>query len=234
MLNFADLGVFIVIAFFTVLGYNMGLVISVYKISSYFIAIWLALKLYPKVTAILMGTKVFEAIKTAIGENFLRQRAEALVEAGESAMGNFFDSVIESVPLPEFVRQYILGFMPDSGPSLSVDAVIENISGKLAEVAVSVFSLLIIFIGIRIALVLFKRLLENITKIPMIKQVDKAGGLILGLAEGILVVYFAMALLMLFNSTETFAQIYGWIETSMFARRFFENNFILGVMFPGS
>lgn len=234
MLNFADLGVFIIIAFFTIIGFNVGLFVSIFKLASYFIAIWFALRLYPNVTAAIMETRAYESIKTAIGENFLRPRAEAIMEKGEDAIGNFFNTIVESIPLPEFVKEYILQYMPETGASTDIDAVVENISSKMAEFAVSIFSLVAIFIAVKIALVIFRHLLEGVTKLPVVKQVDKAGGLLLGAAEGVLTVYFLMALLMLFNTTETFGQIHGWIESSMFASRFFENNFIIEIMFPGS
>ena len=76
-------------------------------------------------------------------------------------------------------------------------------------------------------------MLKGITKLPVVKQIDKLGGFALGAVEGLLTVYIVFAILMLFNSSPSFRNVYETIEASKIARFFYENNFIVDFMFPG-
>jgi uncharacterized membrane protein required for colicin V production len=67
-----------------------------------------------------------------------------------------------------------------------------------------------------------------------LKQADKLGGFVFGVVQGLLIVYAVCALLMLFNSSPQFADIFNTIENSMIAKYFYENNIILNLMFPGT
>ena len=231
-MNWADIGVLIIITGFALIGLNAGFILSIYKIASYFLSIWLSFKLYPKVSQVLMNTKIFENIKNTILNNLLLQKSEILVKAGEQAKQSAIDSIVNKLPLPEFLKSNIIKQIPEPEKLIDIPKAMDAISAELAKIIVSILSLIVLYIGIRIALIILRYLLEGITKLPLFKQIDKLGGFTLGALEGLLTVYIVCAILMLFNASPTYVKIYEVIEQSTIAKYFFENNFIINFMFP--
>ena len=232
-MNWADVGVLVIIVGFGLIGLNAGFILSVFKIASYFLSIWLSFRFYPKVSQLLMSTTIFENIKDAILNNLILQKGEILAKAGEQVKQAAIDTIVNKLPLPEFLKDSIVKQIPEPDKLVDIPKAMETISSELAEIIISVLSLIILYIGIRIALIIFRHLLEGITKLPILKQIDKLGGFALGALEGLLTVYIVCAVLMLFNASPTYVKIYEVIEQSVIAKLFFENNIIMNFMFPG-
>ncbi|HOJ10510.1 MAG TPA: CvpA family protein [Clostridiales bacterium] len=232
-MNWSDLAVAAIIIGFGLIGLNAGFMLSVFKIASYFLSIWLSFKLYPKVSQLLMNTAIFENIKNAIFDNLLKQKGALINGAGEQVKQAAADMVINKLPLPEFLKNNLTSQIPDPAKLIDITKVMESISGELAKIIIQILSMLLLYISIRIILIICKYLLEGISKLPLFKQIDKLGGFALGAMEGLLTVYIVCAVLMLFNTTPSFRPVYEAIEKSMFAKFFFEKNFIIDFMFPG-
>lgn len=232
-MNWGDFGVLAIILGFGLIGLKMGFILSVFKIASYFLSIWISLKFYPIVAEMLMKTQIFESIKNTIFNNLLKQKGTLISQAGEQVKQTAANTIVESLPLPEFLKGSIVNKIPDPGKLIDVEKIIETISGELAKMIIFILSMVLIYIVVRIAIVIVKYLLKGVTKLPVIKQLDKTGGLILGAFEGLLTVYIIFAVLMLFNSAPSFRQIHETIEASKIARYFYENNLIIDFMFPG-
>jgi hypothetical protein len=143
------------------------------------------------------------------------------------------NTVVERLPLPEFLKGSIVNQIPDPGKLIDVSKVMETISGELAKIIIYILSMILLYVFVRIAIIIVKYLLKGITKLPVVKQIDKLGGFALGAVEGLLTVYIVFAILMLFNSSPSFRNVYETIEASKIARFFYENNFIVDFMFPG-
>lgn len=48
-MNLSDFVVLVIILGFGLMGLKMGFILSIFKIASYFVSIWISLKFYPKV-----------------------------------------------------------------------------------------------------------------------------------------------------------------------------------------
>ncbi len=231
-MNLADIGVLSVIIGFGLIGLRTGLILSIFKIASYFLSVFLSIKLYPHFSKIIADSALFYNINNAILNNLLLQRAEAIKQAGEQAKQATVDAIVNKLPLPEFLKTYIVSHIPETSELIDINKAMEAISVQITNIIISIISLVILYIAIRIALVIAKHILEGITQLPIIKQFNKLGGFIFGAVEGLLTVYIIFAVIMLFNSSPTFLKVYEIINQSMFAKYFFENNFIINFMFP--
>ena len=100
-MNLSDFVVLVIILGFGLMGLKMGFILSIFKIASYFVSIWISLKFYPKVAEILMKTQIFENIKNSIFNNLLKQGA-LISQAGEQVKQAAANTVVERLPLPEF------------------------------------------------------------------------------------------------------------------------------------
>ncbi|NLP13571.1 MAG: CvpA family protein [Clostridium sp.] len=234
-MNWIDIVVIAVIVGLGVIGLKKGLVYSLFKFASFFISAILAIKLYPVVAKVLSGTKLFTGIKAAIFERLMLQQQAAMPGLNEGTKVTA-KSVIEGLNLPGFVKDMvgnsIVKSIPDISELVNVSGVVDSISGILAQVIINIISLIVLFALIKIGLFIVENMIKGVTDLPVIKQADKIGGFALGALEGVLAVYAAFAIMMMFNTLPQFQGFFDAVENSVLAGIFYQNNFILDWMFP--
>ena len=141
-----DLIVIAIIALFTFLGYKQGLVKAAIKILSFFIAIAVAFALYKPVSSLVINkTSVDDNIKNTIIQKIGIEESQEL-EVDDSITGKMLGEA-----------------------NKTVQDVANTFSVKLIETGV----LLILFIVTKIALKFISALTDLITKLPILKQINK-------------------------------------------------------------
>ncbi len=144
-----DLLVIGIIALCTFIGYKQGLVKAIIKILSFVIAIVIALILYKSVSNIIIkNTSIDDNIKNAIVEKISPEGADKNQE----------------VTIEDNITNKIKG-----EASNTVEGISEAFSVKLIETVV----LLILFIVAKIILRIVCLLTDLITKLPVLKQLNK-------------------------------------------------------------
>jgi uncharacterized membrane protein required for colicin V production len=225
-MNWSDLAVVCIIIGFGIAGLASGLINSVFKIASYFVSIILAIKFYPVVSDLLMKTVLYTNIKASVKNNLAGG-----MDIPTAGMHNGTGTVIDSLALPKFLKGTLLDGIPDPSRLVDISSITDAISGQLSEIIINIISLILLYIVIRIAFIFLKAILKGIAKLPVFRQVDRLAGFILGLVEGLLTVYILLSVLTLFNASPKFAKVFAAIESSMIAKFFYENNFIINWMF---
>lgn len=233
-MNWTDIGVIAIIGVFGIIGLNNGFILSVFRLASFFVSVIISIKFYPKVADILMKTKLYPSIKAWILKGLALKQQEILPAGGEQVKQATAETVVGHLKLPEFFREMLIKKIPNPSSLLDFSKVTDTISDELARVIISIISLILLYILVRIGLLLLKFIFRGIAKLPLFKQMDKLGGFAFGALEGLLTVYIICAVLMLFNAAPWFAQVYEEIENSKIARFFYQNNFIVDWMFPGN
>ena len=99
---------------------------------------------------------------------------------------------------------------------------IENITSFILVILCAV----VLFIILRILFWLAGFLIRGISEIPIIKQVDKVSGFILGALVGVATVYFISLLLTYTATYEKLGFIYENIEDGIIAPFFYNNNIL--------
>lgn len=231
-MNWIDYVVIGLIAAFAIVGLYKGFIMSIYKLVAFVVCIVAAVKFAPVLSDIISKTSVYSWIKNAIVKNLplIGKEAFASSEAVSGASGA--ETVLGTLPLPELFRKSLLGKMPSPDQFINTDGIVNAIGDELTKMIVSVLSLVVLYIVLRVILAFVGLLLKGISELPLFKQVNKLGGFFLGALQGFLTIYIVCAILVLFNSNPGFKLIFSGIETSLFARGFYENNFIINWLFP--
>ncbi len=226
-MNTADAVVILVILVFGIIGLAHGFVESVFKILSFFISVFVALKFYPAVANILMKTSLYLSLQASIEKNILK-----LLQEGEKQVSNTVGSFIESLALPQFMKDMLAGGSNTDSVLNNQVQIAESISINLATIIINILSVILLFIAVRLLLMLLKYIFTGLAKLPVLKQMDRAAGFAVGIVEGILVVYLLMAVLTLFSSAQWFSQIHNELNRSLLAGYLYENNMLLNAIFP--
>ncbi|MDD4188898.1 MAG: CvpA family protein [Eubacteriales bacterium] len=211
----ADIAVVAIIAVFGFIGMSKGFFKTVYKIGAFIVSGWIAIKFYPKVSALLQGTSFYIRLKDGIVNNPALQGIENTTQSMQEA--------IAGLPVPDFLKDLLQGV---SG--------VEQIGASLAELIANIASVIILFIVARLVLMIIYAIVERILKLPVLKQLDKFGGFLLGAVQGLLIVFVLFTVLMLFMSSPQFKGIHDAIDSSIIARYLYEHNFIVKLILPSS
>lgn len=200
-----DVAVIAIIALCTFVGYKQGLVKSAIKILSFFIAIVVALVLYKPVSSIIINT-------TPIDDNIKNVMIEKITPEGISTN--------KEIKVEEGISQKIIGDATNT-----IEGIADTFTVKLIESV----TLLLIYIIVKIALKFVTALTDLITKLPLIKQVNKVGGIIYGIIKGIILVYTILAVVYLATPllSKTVSEN---INKSIITKALYNNNIILNII----
>ncbi len=234
-MNWSDFVVVGLIALFAIIGLSKGFIMSVYKLLAFIVCIFLSIKFAPSFAAILEKTAIFDTIKNIIVENLPLISRQAFASSAAAPAGTEgAQAMLGALALPLFMKESLIGNMPSSSDLLNLDLIYNAIGEELTKMVISVLALIVLYIVLRIIMGFIGLLLKGVSNLPVFKQVNKLGGFILGALQGFLTVYIICALLMMFHSNPGFASVFDSINNSLFARSFYENNFIMSMLFPPS
>ena len=226
-MNWADFAVLIIIAVFTFIGLRNGFLYSVFRLLSYLLSVIFAVKFYPVLSGILQKTVFFDSVKMSVIRGLMKQQGQTVSKAGETAA----QSVVDGLKLPGFLKDSILEHIQKSN-IIDFSGIINAVGSEIASLVMNILSLILIYVLIRFGLIFAKIIIKTIARVPVFRQLDKTGGIVLGAVEGILAVYVICAVLVLFSAFPKFGSSIDEIEKSMFATHFYENNFIVSWISP--
>lgn len=226
-MNWTDISVLIIIVIFTIIGLKNGFLYSVFRLLSYVLSIIFAIKFYPVLSAMLQKTVIYSNIKASVINGIIKQQSLD----GISLQERTAQSIVDGLKLPGFMKEIIIENVGKKDV-LGFQRITDAISSEIATLVINIISMVLIYLTIRFGLIFIRVIIKTIARIPVFKQLDKAGGLVLGAIEGILVVYILCALLILFSAFPKFSSVIDSVQTSNFASYFYQNNFIVSFISP--
>lgn len=213
-----DLIIVGILALCIFLGYKKGLTKCVIKILSFIIAVVVTAILFKPISNfVIQNTKVDETIREAV-INIVKNDVE---ETGK---------VKEETNLPKAMVDYINKSV-ENAVNEAKNSVIEVVADNIAVIAINVGVAILLFIIIRIALIFISALSKIITDLPIIKQFDKAGGILYGLLEALIIIFVVLALISFISPVIEQTGIIVAINKSFIGSILYNNNILLKIVF---
>ena len=210
-----DLILIVSLALSIFFGYKKGLIGVAFNLCAFLVAIIVTWILYNPVTNLVINnTEIDDGIKNAIIEKGVIKHEENDEKKQEDNKVN------------EYIEQYITAPVTNTTNSV-VEETAKIISEKLVAIGVAI----VLFIIVRIALILLKFVAEAIAKLPIIKQCNKAGGLVYGAIRGMFMIYIFLVILFLVMSVNNSGTIANMINSSIISKVLYENNLLLNIIF---
>ena len=206
-----DLIIIAVVLLFIFLGYKKGLTGSLIKLLSFIIAIVVAFVLYkPVANAVIENTVIDDNIRTTLSATLgVENKTENTEENVPSTIMDNINKEIEN----------------------ATDEVKANVIDHTTITIVNIGSGIVIFLAVRVILVLISLFAKILTDLPVIKQVDKLGGLAYGAIEGIFIVYAVLAVISLTSVIWANNAVVTAIANSSLGEMLYNNNIILNLLF---
>lgn len=207
-----DLVIVAVIALFVIIGYVKGLTGSLIKIVSFALSLVIAFMLFVPVSNFIISN-------TQIDENIEKTIRDAIVSNEE---GN-------EEQMPTVITDYINQKVEEAAESAK-QGIVNSTAKDVSQTIVKAGTWIALFLIARIALIFLKFITSLITKLPIIKQFDKLGGIIYGLIEGLIITYLALALIS-FITPMTKGTLSESINKSYIGSKMYNNNILLNIIF---
>jgi len=222
-LNILDILVIVIMALAILLGVWRGFVRTVLGFISIFLAIFLTNLLYPSMGRFLRG---IDGLYNSLSSSISRLLGlESIIEnAGYATQSE----IISSLPLPSSWQNSLLeNNNPIIHNALGAVDFQGFISGFLAGIVINIISMVVVFILIYLGLILLIRILDLVAKLPVVNAFNKLLGGAVGALKGLFLTWIILAIVVLYFSANSSADMVNILETSVIARHFHERNFAL-------
>lgn len=204
-----DIIVIAIIALSVYLGYRKGLIALAIQLCAVIIALVATLILYKPISALIIdNTSLDENIQNAILE-----KAENNDENNTQENNNENNQVANAENINVTEENSITSIMPEVAKELSINII-------------NIGVMLILYFAIKIALHFVTALANLVAKIPIIKQINKLGGIIYGLLRGILLIYVVLLLISFAGQINPENALHKEIKQSFITKEMYEHNII--------
>ncbi len=223
-MNWTDVVVLIIIGGNMLYGFNRGFITTIIGLVKWFAGIILAKMFYVTFTDYVIQN-IYDPT-TAIQEHVRQFIMNVLkIESGSGALNTPMTQEqiqmgIQQLKLPEF---YSRGLAQVQGQT-TYTGFVDGMAQQLTHLIVYVLGFLLLLLLIMMVLGLAEGLLNQLAKLPILKEFNKSGGLLVGAILGLITVYFVMILLNVFVPLKWSQEVITAIEQSQFAIYFYKYN----------
>ena len=180
-------------------------------------------------TFILMFT-FKEPFKDFLKTTFIGESINSMVEnAVNKNVGDEvpqYDVLVKEMGLPGFLT----GFTKDLSENVSEtkEEIVTNVAASVTDGILNILSVLLLFLIVRISLCIVIGVFDLIAKLPVLNSINKFAGALMGLINGLFIVYLVCAVMILFvPNTPELKEI---IDNSTITKYFYENNLLMMIL----
>lgn len=218
-MNWFLIFVLVVIAVFTIAGIVKGMVKIVLSLLSIVVTLVLVFMMTPILTSLVKNnTTLYNTLYESVESKI---HIESVINIDKQT------EAIEQLNIPDVIKDKILeNNTLESYAQMGVNSFNAYIVTSLTDI---IFSGLIFAVSFLISFIVVKivfKLLELISKLPGINQVNKLAGGVIGFAEGVLVVWIIMAVITVFGNTEFGIMIFEQINSNELLTFIYNSNLV--------
>lgn len=210
-----DLIIIAILVLSIIMGYKKGLINVVFNIFAFFIALIATIILYrPVANIIINNTEIDDKIKSAIINNATEEK-QSEESSSNTGMQKYIEDAIKNTA--------------DEAKSQVIETVANTVSIRAVEILTSI----ILFIVIRAVLIVLKVFTQAIANLPLIKQFNELGGVVYGIAKGLIIVYIILTIMYFVVSINGKGNISEAINNSYITKILYNNNIIVNYCLLG-
>ena len=211
-----DLIIIVIMVSSIFVGLKKGLISCIIDIAAVIVALILAILLCRPITNLVIeNTNFDESLATTISQNIPLSDTDFKVEANTN--------------LPEGIVDYINSITENV--NTSKEEAFNAIGVEIASGIISVIVFIAIFVIVRIILTLIKVVSKIIDKIPLLSQVNKVGGAVLGAIEGAIIIYVIFAAVSMIAPVISDTNLLELIYNSNIGSMMYNNNLVLNSIY---
>lgn len=220
-----DLIIVLFLLVFVFLGYKKGLTGSIIKLLSFIIAIVISIMFCrPVANYVNRNTEIDDKIKTSIIDIFDKQEDDVSTEEEEEKEKEKEEEGIKEIIFKEISEDI------KNAANETKTQVVNQSADRITETIINVGAAIAIYLVVRLVLIIVSFFIKGITELPIIKQVDKIGGVVYGLVEGMIIIYVIFGIISFITLALPENNISSTIEKSAIGGTIYNNNLILNLL----
>lgn len=215
-MNLFDVVLLILFVLCGLAGYRMGFFRTVYAFVSFIIALLITGLLYNPLTGLLRRTPLFSWLTRAISSALNLE--EVYRYAGQN--------LIDIIPVHGFVQETLhLNNNSNMHNTLGVSRLPDYVAAFFANLILIAVAILFLFITSLVLLSFAGAAIDVVGRLPVVSRFNDAGGLLVGLVFGVLMISLGLFVMTLVFSSGTDSFMQNLMNGSM-VTRFMQNNFM--------
>ncbi len=213
-----DLVLLAVVAICVFIGWKRGLMLSLISALSLAIALFAGYLLMPVAGAVIEQTSFPEKTEATV-YTYIYDSLSAQADQDLAAS-------LEQSTLPTFIKDRIQEDLDDTATAQSIRTLSHSAAEKVADFAVKALAVLCVTVVVFAGLFVVRILWKGLRRMPVIRQLDTAGGVIFGLVEGVLLVNTFMLFMGFLSAGGLWSGLTAGIQESTIGAFFYEHNFL--------
>jgi uncharacterized membrane protein required for colicin V production len=216
--------VVLVLVGYAIKGRQVGFIKTVFAIFSIVISLVLSIGLSPYISKTLQNNeKFYNLVNEKISEGLKLEDTDTK-ESKET-------QAIEALTLPMSLKDALIeNNNSEVYKALAIKSFDGYVSGYLTVIVINAISFIITYLVIKIALTVLSRLLDIISKLPILNGLNKTAGLIVGLLQGLVVIWVLCIVLTVFGTSKIGQELFQLVNESAVLSSIYNNNLLLHVI----
>ncbi|MDI9508877.1 MAG: CvpA family protein [Clostridiales bacterium] len=199
------------------IGRKVGLIKIIFSLLSFAIALALTTWISPTVNGILNNNETFYE------KTFQQVEKMLSLEENESADQ---DDIIEGLPLPKSMKESLMKNKAKQEANIK-----SYITCHVTGIVINAFAYILTFVIVFIALWVVSIALNIISKLPILNQINRTAGLLLGAVQGLVVVWLLFIILTVISGSQLGETAFQQINSSGILSFLYNKNFLLNIVF---
>lgn len=207
-------------------GYQRGFIKTLFALISIIASLVVATIASPVVSKALREN---EAVSNAINKQL--EQVVDFNDEEEIEKTSEETSFIENLSLPESIKTTLIeNNNKDVYKALAVNSFEEYVVGILSVVVINTISYVSCLLAAWIALYILSHILNLISKLPLLNEINKTTGLLAGLLSGCIKIWIFFVILTMFSTSTIGANLFEMINTSPLLSFIYDNNLLMKVI----
>ncbi|CRZ35424.1 colicin V production protein [Herbinix hemicellulosilytica] len=198
------------------IGKRVGFIKIVFSLFSFIITLLITTWISPKINGLLKNNETFYQ-KTY-------QKVEKTLSL-DTKENNDQDEMINDLPLPKSIRENLIENKKKQEANIK-SYIVSRVTGIVINAIAFILTYVVVFAGLWI----ISAAINIISKLPIINQINKWAGFIVGGMQGLFIVWLLLLLLTVFGGSELSQSAFKQIEESKFLSFIYNKNFILHIV----
>lgn len=218
-MNWLFILVIAILGLSALMGAKKGLIKTVFSLFSMIAAIILTIVFSPVVHDFMKGNEKINS--------YISEKVDLVLELSEVDK-KAEESVIEGIKLPDSIKQTLIENNTDQiYKALGVDTFSEYINQYLTAMIINAIAFIVTFLVIYIALLILSSTLDLISKLPVLNTINKTGGLLVGLARGLIMIWIFFVVITAFGGSVLGSQSLAMINDNEILKWIYDRNIFM-------
>lgn len=215
-----DIVVVAVFVIYAVMGMRKGLMRVFFGIVSFVLSGAAVVALTAPVSAYMMQTQVPELVRTHV-----QPPIEAVFERAHGAAT--IEETLEKAGMPDFVIDFV---EKRTDEKALANSFVETMTNSAVSNIVTIFSMLVIFVGIHIVLTIIICIVGGILKTPVLGSFNRMLGGVVGVMNAMAIVYLLCAMVVLLSPVMDLSAVTDVINKTFITKCFYNNNILMAIL----